>query len=1184
MNDKSFIACASLVLLLLSSPGVRLSASTIESHEDAVMAAYGRGDYKALADSLGSMITEHPVNPVSVIHYGRLFTMAEFLGPGPVEGIAAKVREKLGASKGDDAALCLLKLMVVLEQVLYRARGATGARMTDELKPVRKWTLYGPYHRYGAADIDHRFQPELMASERGISPQKRIALTESDGWLDPGKYLFQGSGIAYATVSFKTQKPVKVRLYSGGSYKIFINGREAVRNLYRERRNMRVLWIRSGRNVTVTVKMAGSPFERVRMLVTDDHNAIVEPEIVQGSTFMDECDVTEELDYPHDALVKEAAIDPERGNRHLGLFFDDLESGEAARYYKRSAAKQKNAFSMFLLARSLMDRNREDRDSAGYNRGLAVIRDLGEQRGGFIPARQERVEHYIREGNYARAFDEGRRLAASAPGNPYGLAAYLRCLNALNYEKEFEETAARIKKDFPDFIPVIEAETEYFRERDRRRFMASLLELIKRDCSAGNVRSLLRMYLARGDYRPALDLIQAHNFNNDFNTDLVETLIQMGDLAAARSFILKQLVTCESPFLYHSLARMDLLQSEDPSMYLQKIMMLQPSLFLISDYMNYLENRGLKNPFSRFLDRREPPGSSLFRKERGRSPSTVLYRGRIFLLQKDGSSRVYCEDIVHVENDEGVRRWGDVRIPYPGPIRPVRLSVYDDRGHRTDSYAMRTLQTGRYLSISSLVKNSIVHLSYIVDNPLMSPPESGFFSLPIEYLQHYDEPVQRVSIKVIAPEGTTVHFLFKDSVAVQKTIADGLQLHEAVMENIPAVRKEPYAGGRQNCLHYYSFSTMDGFSDFSAWYRGILMRRSSGRGVPASRFKRNTLEETINAVYDFVAREIELRRSVLYLPDYPENTLFRKSGSPEEKALLAQALLKRLGIISYVAFARDRFLPGTADCLYPGYFTHILIRVPLDVRNALWLDFTSRYFRCGVTACAVDGAEALVLLHDSYGRGRVRSLGEPSIVRRYDIAVRDDGSALCDIEASFIDTKGEMRKYFSSPSDREESVRRFFSGGVPGFSMDTFRVENYRECDRPFMVAAKGSGYGLAQPEPGRMILRPVLNKSGVHGYAALPEREHPLAIEEPIDERETYRYALPPQYGKQEISRTLALKTRFGSCRIIIAKKGGSPVLEVKKEIHVNAALIERGDYNEFVNFCLELKRIENETVILKQ
>jgi len=116
------------------------------------------------------------------------------------------------------------------------------------------------------------------------------------------------------------------------------------------------------------------------------------------------------------------------------------------------------------------------------------------------------------------------------------------------------------------------------------------------------------------------------------------------------------------------------------------------------------------------------------------------------------------------------------------------------------------------------------------------------------------------------------------------------------------------------------------------------------------------------------------------------------------------------------------------------------------------------------------------------------------------------------------------------------------------------------------------------------MILRPVLNKSGVHGYAALPEREHPLAIEEPIDERETYRYALPPQYGKQEISRTLALKTRFGSCRIIIAKKGGSPVLEVKKEIHVNAALIERGDYNEFVNFCLELKRIENETVILKQ
>jgi len=1183
LNDKAVIACLSLILLLLLSTGIRLTAASMESHEDAVIASYSRGDYKALADSLGSMVAEHPMDPVSVIHYGTFFSMAEMLGPGPAEKTAAAAGSRLSVIQGDEAALCQLKLKVELERVLYRAKGAAGAQVTKELKPVRKWTLYGPYHRYGAADIDHRFQPELMASGREISPQKRITMTERDGWLDPGKYIFPDSGIAYASVSFKTQKPVKVRLYSGGSYKVFINGREAVRNLYQERRNTRVLRIRSGRDITVTVKMIGAPFERVRMLVTDEHNASIEPDIVQGGTFMDECDVTEELDYPYEALVKEAALDHERGNRHLGLFFDDLDSGEAARYYQRAVSKHKDAFPMFLLAKSLLDRNRDDRGSAGYSQGLAIINDLREQRVSFIPAWQEKVEHYIREGNFAKAFEEVRGLAAAMPGNPYGLAAYLTCLNALNYEKEFEETAARARKDFPDFIPVFKTETDYYRKRNRSKFMASLLELIKRDCSAPGVRSLLRMHISRGDYRSALDLIQTYNFNNDFSAETVETLIKKGDLKEARSFILKQLVAYESPSLFYSLALIDMLQSEDPSMYLQKIMLLQPSLFSISDYVNYLENNGLENPFSRFLDRMESIDPSLFSKDRGSVPSTVLYRGRIFILQKDGSSRVYCEEIVHVGNDDGVRRWGDIRIPYPGQIRPVRLSVYDEKGARTDSYTMRNLQTGRYLNISSIVKNSIVHLSYIVDNPIMSPSESRFFSLPLEYLQHYDEPVKRVSIKVIAPEGTAVHFLFKDNVAVKKTSADGLQLHEAVMENIPAIKKEPFAGGRQNCLHYYSFSTMDGFNDFSAWYRGIMARKITSRSVPASRFKRETLEKTIAAVYDFVAREIELQRNVLYLPDSPENTLFRGSGTPEDKVHLARTLLENLGIISYVAFARNRFLPEKADCLYPGYFSHVLLCVPLDVKNALWLDFSGRYFRCGVTACSVDGADALVLLHDSYSRGRVRSLDNRSTLCRYDIAVRDDGSALCDIEASFIDTKGEMRRYFSNPLEREESVRRFFIGSVPGFSMETFRVENYRECDKPFIVAAKGAGSGFALSEPGRMILQPVLNKCEVYDYVALPEREHPLVIEKPIDEKETYRYTLPSHYGNQEISKTLALNTRFGSCRVVIAKKGGSPVLEVKKEIHVKAALIERGDYNEFVKFCLELKKIENETVILK-
>ena len=194
---------------------------------------------------------------------------------------------------------------------------------------------------------------------------------------------------------------------------------------------------------------------------------------------------------------------------------------------------------------------------------------------------------------------------------------------------------------------------------------------------------------------------------------------------------------------------------------------------------------------------------------------------------------------------------------------------------------------------------------------------------------------------------------------------------------------------------------MDGYGDFSAWYQGLLNRNDSDSKMPVSRFKKDTLEKTIAAVYDFVAREIELQKNTMYLPDSVENILFRKSGTPEDKTVFAQYLLKRLGISSYPAFARNRFLPGSATCLYPEYFTHMLLCVPLDVGNALWLDFSSRYYRCGVTACAVDGAEALVFLQDAFRMRRVLSLDRRSTVSRYDVAISDDGRASCDMEAAF---------------------------------------------------------------------------------------------------------------------------------------------------------------------------------------
>jgi hypothetical protein len=349
-------------------------------------------------------------------------------------------------------------------------------------------------------------------------------------------------------------------------------------------------------------------------------------------------------------------------------------------------------------------------------------------------------------------------------------------------------------------------------------------------------------------------------------------------------------------------------------------------------------------------------------------------------------------------------------------------------------------------------------------------------------------------------------------------------------------------------------------------------------------FKKDTIEETITAVYNFIARDIELQHAVLFYPDYVENTLFRKRGSAEDKVVLAHAMLERLGIKSYIAFARNKYIPDAGAYVYHDYFTHILLYVPLEIHNALWLDFSNRFDRCGITANSVSGSNALVLVNNTYRIRKVESRDSPSTAGRYDITLREDGSAECDSEVSFIDSSGRIRSYFSNPLYLEESVHRYFSGIIPGLSIDGFRAENQKNCDRPFIIAITGTAIGVSVSDSRRLIFQPVLNKSELYGYIRVPQRVHPLVIEKPIAEKETYRYTLPAPFSRDEIIRTNEVKSRFGNCRIAMTKKSGSPVLEVEKSVQVHSMIIQPAEYDEFLKFCLELKRMEYDMVILKK
>lgn len=935
--------------------------------EDAVIAGYAEGSYRLCYERLEKMLTGQPALPVSVLYYGFLFRLADLVGPAVVDETAGRIRDALLKSGDENAPSALLRLNCEIEKNRYRIDGVKAKQVTDELKPVRRWTLFGPYLRYGQGDIEHRFQPEIISDLTRVSPQKKTVVTNYDGWLDPGRYLNNARGVVYAAVSFYTESAVRIRVCSESVYRVFINGRAVVWNRAEDRRNVRVIKVPRATGITVMVKMWGDPARKLRLLITDDRDRSINPVREDDRIFTDECGASEVQEYPG-AQVMDAERVSARGDARRGIYCDSLGSDEAIIWYRKSLAREKSAHPLFLLASALRSCDGMNRSTARFEEARRILDEINTYYPGYAPARQFRPGLLAGRGDYLEAYREGRKAVSSSPRDAYSCLAFLDILDYLGRDREFADTAGLIRKEYADSPLLLQKESAFYATRDQSARLDALKELLKKSFFPDSARTLIGIYTARGDYESALKFINSNNYNNDFTRELIDVLIRKGDFDEARTVIFKSLISSDNPDLYNSLAMIDIAQSDDPSMYLQKLLDADPSDFRADEYLKYVGSGQLVNPFNRYL---EASGADALKAgpAPSASPVDVLYRQRIYVLNEDGSSRVFYEEIVRVNNETGAQRWRRVQLPRRGEFRLVSVRVHDRNGNHTDLYSV----DGESLSIGPVRKDTLLHLSYIIKNAVPIAPGSGFFSMPPDFIQAFDEPVRRVSVKVIAPDRMKLQCMASRGITVEKARAGSMLQYSFALNDLGAVKQEQLTGDMRNPLPYVAFSTMEGPGDFITWYNGRISGADSGLDAGAGQFARDSVERTIEAVYEFVARRIGLEKGGIGSPRPAAETWFGKKGSAEDKVLLARMLLEQLGIRSYTAFARSKFLQDPGEVIHHEYFTDILLYVPLDAGSALWLDFSSPANRCGVTRESVAETEAYVVVNDYYHLKKIKN-------------------------------------------------------------------------------------------------------------------------------------------------------------------------------------------------------------------
>lgn len=1153
-----------------------------------IFEAFAAGDYYALHDEIERFVLAYPDSPESALYIPDLGRLSDVRGREHTKRTLERLLRLLESSAAVHKNLYALKVRLELEKLIAVDGRKEMEKFSSTLKPLRRWSLMGPYHRLGAADLEYSYLPEIIRRLDDPSVRRRaIVSRRPDGGVHLDEYLYPRKGVAYAISTIRPSGAVRIRVYSSCSYRLFVNGREALRNapdgVFR---NCRVLRARAEGGVTIMMKVFSSKNWDFRILVTDDSDVPLEIESRSDEMSFSECEVQELYDFPHEVLVGRIASGKAEGHFMAGNYFHELESAEALRFYERAASIEKSATHRYFLGQCMIEQSGGVRDSALFMEGWRILRECAAEHKTFIPGLHKAVQGLMEQRRYLEACEAAEGLLRQAP-RCLPLHLDLSKLYAhLEYEKEFVDEIERFRREFPRSSLPLQVQAEYFQKRDPARCAGLCAEILKMGYDRRTLEMLIALEQQRQSYAAVLDLIAGHGAIEDFKKDYIDTLILSGDYRRAKEALFKHIVERDDPAMYLRIGLIAYLSGDDPSMNWRKALSLDPSNFSIGDLLNALASGRLEHPFSALRAARGEEYVAGGFSDGGDGDSyRVLFRGSAILLNRDGSSRAFNEEVVHIRDQRGMERWGEYRVALRGAVRPVRVRVYQRDGSYTDSERVENINGTSYITLSNLREDSIAHIAYYVDNPFPLPGNSGFVSIPFTQIQDFDEPVKDYALRIIAPREMELNFCTSRGLRILTEKLEDSFVYSIRMRDLPPVSRESFAGNSLNYLPFYAVTSMKDLRELSQWYGGIV-RDSFRRDLkPAYRhFSGKTAGELVRRVYEFVSRDVDLSGTLPYYPDRAQDTEYRMRGTAEDKAILARSLLSEAGVRSYMALARPRDLPDIGDFVSPDVYTHVLVYVPLSRENALWLDFSKQFNGCGIVDEAIEGSMALVLVGDRYELKEVRGFCLSGLSADYLFNLDSKGNARCELEFRFYGGYGDLRNSFRNTQTREEMIHSYFGEFIPSLGIDTYAIENCDTWDSPLAVKLKGDCFALTPAPADTLILQPLLNRSGLGRYIASHARTQPLHIESPVNESERYTFVLPKDFASSEYESKLHLSCSFGYASVSIKKTGEGRNLVVEKEVHVNAARIETAQYDEFLDFCLRLKAAEEQVVILER
>jgi cellulose synthase operon protein C len=498
-----------------------------------------------------------------------------------------------------------------------------------------------------------------------------------------------------------------------------------------------------------------------------------------------------------------------------------------------------------------------------------------------------------------------------------------------------------------------------------------------------------------------------------------------------------------------------------------------------------------------------------------------------------------------------------------------------DRSASEPWYRLYYDTRAKTLSFPSLSPGDVLEVAWTIEDVARENLLSDYFG-DVTFLEEATRKV-RADWVLLVPEGRKLHASVPPGVErAQRKLPGGVVEERFTARDVPRIVPEPGMPGWSEVARYVHVSTYASWDDLARFYWGLVkdqlrptddVRRVAERlaleavgpksprrngshldpgkpgasepprgpgrveadpaafSVPAGGWDAEAKRAIVRALYGFVVsqtRYVGLEFGIHgYKPYRVDDVLRRRFGDCKDKASLLHALLESVGIDSRLVLLRMKRLgriPESPASL--AVFNHAILYVPeLD----LWLDGTASH--SGSRDLPGDDRGASVLVLDGSDPPRFGTIPEARpadnrVETEFEVALGAGGDAAVTGHSRIAGAQApQYRRAYLSVHDRRAQLEKAFNRTFPGLKVRSVKISDLTRLEDDVEMSFSLEVPRYAQPDSGGLRFTPFGAGSGyVEAYASLSSRRQDLVLGEPMENRFTYRFVLPPGWRVVEL------------------------------------------------------------------